>query len=91
MKFVYLDPETAFDELWLKSCIIDMFRSGVQGNFLTNVYEFDNEGCIKIHTPSGITREARIKENLKQGTILAAPIRANHIDKGMQVAILGTF
>ena len=26
-----------------------------------------------------------IKENLKQGTILAAPICANHIDKGMQV------
>ena len=85
VKFVYLDLEKAFDKLWLKSCIIDMFRSGVKGNFLTNVYELNNEGYIQIHTPSGITGEVKIKENLKQGTILAAPICANHIDKGMQI------
>ena len=85
VKFVYLDLEKAFDKLWLKSCIIDMYRSGVKGNFLKNVYELNNEGYIPIHTPSGITRQVRIKENLKQGTILAAPICANHIDKGMQV------
>ena len=86
VKFVYLDLEKASDKLWLKSCIIDMYRSGVQGNFLRNVYELNNEGYIQIHTPSGVTREVKIKENLKQGTILAAPICANHIDKGIQVA-----
>ena len=57
MKFVYLDLEKAFDKLWLKSCIIDIFRSGVKGNFLTNVYALNNEGYIQIHTPSGITGE----------------------------------
>ena len=62
VKFVYLDLEKAFDKLWLKSCNIDMFRSGVQGNFLINFYELNNEGYNQIRTPSGITREVRIKK-----------------------------
>ena len=62
VKFVYLDLEKAFDKLWPKSCIIDMYRSGVQGNFLRNVCKLNNEGYIQIHTPSGVTREVKIKE-----------------------------
>ena len=85
VKFVYLDLGKAFGKLWLKSCIVDMFRSGVKGNSLTNFYELNNERYIEIHTLSGITGEVEIKENLKQGTISAAPICANDIDKGMQV------
>ena len=86
--FTFLDLEKAFDKLNLRSCLLDLFKSGVKGTCLRSIYELNKKGWIQILTPCGITKEVKINENVKQGTILAAPICANHIDKGMQPIIL---
>ena len=82
--FTFLDLEKAFDKLFLKSCLLDLFKSRINGKCLRSIYELNKKGFIEIETPCGRTEEVEIEENLKQGTILAAPICANHIDKGMQ-------
>ena len=82
--FTFLDLEKAFDKLFLKSCLLDLCKSGINGKCLRSVYELNKKGFIKIETPCGRTEEVDIEENLKQGTIVAAPICANHNDKGMQ-------
>ena len=84
IKFMFLDLEKAFDKLHLKSCLIDLYRSGVKGKCLKSIYELNKESSIRIDSPNGTTKHIGIGENLKQGTILAAPICANHIDKGVK-------
>ena len=39
IKFMFLDLEKAFDKLHLKSCLIDLYRSGVKGKCLKSIYE----------------------------------------------------
>ena len=87
INLVFLDLEKAFDKLCLKSCLIDLYKSGVNGRCLNSIYELNKEGHVQINTPCGTTQDIKIQENLKQGTVLAAPICANHIDKGMQSII----
>ena len=84
IKFMFLDLEKAFDKLHLKSCLIDLYRSGVKGKCLKSIYELNKESSIRIDSPNGTTKHIGVGENLKQGTILAAPICANHIDKGVK-------
>ena len=59
----------------------------MKGKYLKSIYELNKEGCVQINTPCGITQDIEIGETLKRGTILAAPICANHIDKGMEPII----
>ena len=68
----------------MKSCLIDLNRSGVKGKCLKSIYKLNKESFIRIDSPNGTTKHIGIGENLKQGTILAAPICANHIDKGVK-------
>ena len=86
--FTFLDLEKAFNKLNLRSCLLDLFKSGVKDKCLRSIYQLNKTGWIQILTPCGITNEVMINENVKRGTILAAPICANHIDKGMHPIIL---
>ena len=59
----------------------------MKSKYLKSIYELNKEGYVQINTPCGITQDIEIGQNLKQGTILAAPICANHIDKGKEPII----
>ena len=43
--------EKAFDNLWLESCIVDMYKRWVKENLRTNFHELNNEGYIQIYIP----------------------------------------
>jgi len=78
---VFYDLEKCFDRLWLKDCMIDLFESGVKNKLWSIIYEL-NETCeICVKTPIGVSKGFTAKQIVKQGTVLAANICANSVDK----------
>ena len=78
---LFLDLEKAFDKLWLTDTLIDIYKSGVSGKSLKNLYKLNKKSIIVIRTPCGDTKQAKIGKNVKQGTIWGAPLCANTIDQ----------
>ena len=81
---VFLDLEKAFDKLWLKRCLLDLFKSGVKGKCLVTTYELNRCSNVTVQNDSGKSDIFNIGESVKQGTVWAAPICANFIDKGFR-------
>ena len=46
INLVFLDLEKAFDKLCLKSCVLDLYKSGVKGKYLKSIDELNKEGCV---------------------------------------------
>ncbi len=78
---IFYDLEKCFDRLWLKDCMLDLWDSGVNGTLWEIIYKMNVESYIAIKTPIGNSSEFAAKEVVKQGTILAANICANSVDK----------
>ena len=69
---VFLDLEKAFDKLWLKRCLLDLYMSGVKGKCLVTIYELNKYSNVTVQSESGKSDKFTIGENVKQGTVWAA-------------------
>ena len=65
----FADLMKCFDRLWLKDCVVDLWKAGVREKEARLVYLMNKEARIWIKTPVGITDEIKIEEVVKQGTI----------------------
>ena len=65
----FADAVKCFDKLWLKDCLLEMYKLGYDPNTLKILYEMNKETDIIIRTPVGNTDNIQVKEVVKQGTI----------------------
>ena len=80
-QLIFYDLEKCFDKLWLKDCMVDLWNSSVTGNFWQLIYKMNEKSRVTIETPAGPTNKFTINEIVKQGTVLAAKICSNTVDK----------
>ena len=69
---VYLffgDLVKCFDRLWLQDCLVDLHECGMREREIRMLYHLNQEVNIKIITPVGTTREIKVKEIVKQGSV----------------------
>ena len=69
MYIFFADAVKCYDKLWLKDCLLEMYKLGYGPNTLKILYEMNKETDIIIRTPVGNTNNIQIKEVIKQGTI----------------------
>ena len=63
------DLEKCFDKLWLKDCIIELWRSGMPPAEIYTIYLMNRSANAVIETPVGETRQINLKEIVRQGTV----------------------
>ena len=89
------DMEKCFDKLWLKDCVIDLWRTGMPIDEVYMIYLLNKESNAVVDTPFGITREIVLTETVRQGTIygpILCSIATDKINKigGQSFESMGT-
>ena len=65
----FADAYKCFDKLWLKDCLVEMWRAGMREREIMLIYELNRRADIIIDTPVGITDSITVREIVKQGTV----------------------
>ena len=65
----FADAYKCFDKLWLKNCLVEMWRAGMREREIMLIYELNKKADIIIDTPVGITDSITVREIVKQGTV----------------------
>ena len=65
----FADAYKCFDKLWLKDCLVELWRAGIREREVYMLYKMNKESHIVIETPVGITDSITVHEIVKQGTI----------------------
>ena len=65
----FADAYKCFDKLWLKDCLVEMWRAGMREREIMLIYELNRKADIIIDTPVGITDSITVREIVKQGTV----------------------
>eukprot|EP00112_Aurelia_sp_Birch-Aquarium-sp1_P026251 Seg92.1 transcript_id=Seg92.1/GoldUCD/mRNA.D3Y31 product="LINE-1 retrotransposable element ORF2 protein" pseudo=true protein_id=Seg92.1/GoldUCD/D3Y31 len=63
------DLEKCFDKLWLKDCMIELWRTKIPANEAYLVYLMNKHSNIQIDTPMGMTNAIEVHEIVRQGTV----------------------
>ena len=66
---VFGDAVKCFDKLWLKDCIVELYKMGIAPDDLLMLYLMNENAKIKVKTPIGETDVFEVREIVKQGTI----------------------
>ena len=67
--FVFGDAVKCFDRLWLRDCLLELYKAGVPLQDIGMLYRMNKEAIIKVRTPIGETEEFTCHEIVKQGTV----------------------
>ena len=51
----FADAYTCFDKLWLKDCLVELWRAGMREREVYILYKMTKESHIVIETPVGMT------------------------------------
>jgi hypothetical protein len=78
---VFGDAVKCFDKLWLKSCLIEMYKAGCNLQDLQIMYKLNEETEIVVDTPLGKTEKRKIGEVVKQGTVLGPSLCCIEMDQ----------
>ena len=65
----FADAYKCFDKLWLKVCLVEMWRAGMREREVMLMYELNRQADIVIETPVGVTKSIKVDEIVKQGTV----------------------
>ena len=65
----FADAYKCFDKLWLKDCLVEMWRAGMREREVMLIYELNRQADIVIETPVGVTKSIKVDEIVKQGTV----------------------
>ena len=77
------DISKFFDRESLRDGLNSIYLSGVQGNIYKLLYELNKDTQIKVNTLSGVSEISCTGENVTQGSLSAALISANNLDRGI--------
>ena len=64
------DAVKCFDKLWLKDCLVEMYKAGCNLQDIQIMYQLNKETEITVDTPLGKTEKFKVGEIVKQGTVL---------------------
>ena len=67
---VYGDAVKCFDKLWLRDCLVEMYKGECLPQDIQMIYSMNRDTKIEIVTPSGTTKKIDVGEIVKQGTVL---------------------
>ena len=68
--YVYFaDAYKCFDRLWLKDCLVELWKAGMREREVMMIYEMNKLAKIVINTPIGNTKEIEVSDIVRQGTI----------------------
>ena len=65
----YADAYKCFDRLWLKDCLIELWKAGMREREVLMIYKMNERAKITIETPAGDTNEIVVHEIVRQGTV----------------------
>ena len=65
----FADAYKCFDRLWLKDCLIELWRAGMRERDVMLIFEMNKKANIIINTPVGESAEIEVQEIVRQGTI----------------------
>ena len=74
-KAVYMnlyDFRQCFDSMWLRDCLLSLWKVGVRNEFLSMIMALNKKASITVKTPSGITQAFETGEIVKQGAVLSS-------------------
>ena len=58
----FADAYKCFDKLWLKDCLVELWRAGMRDREVYMLYEMNKESHIVIETPVGMTDSITVHE-----------------------------
>ena len=65
----FADAYKCLDKLWLKDCLVELWRAGMREREVYMLYEMNKKSNIVIETPVGMTDSITMHEIVKQCTI----------------------
>ena len=75
-----LDFKQCFDGMWLKSCLNDIYESGMKDDSLALLYNLNKNVNIAIRTPVGKTERKTIHNIVMQGDVFGSLLCSNQVD-----------
>ena len=75
------DAEKCFYKLWLKDCCNELYQIGIPATEVKIIEELNTEIEATIDTPLGITEKIKMKEAVKQGTVMVPTMCIIETDK----------
>ena len=61
--YVYFaDAYKCFDRLWLKDCLVELWKAGMREREVMMIYEMNKLAKIVINTPIGNTKEIEVSD-----------------------------
>ena len=76
----FMDLTKAFDKMVLKNIMRNLWNANVKGKIWRIILKMNEYAQVTINTPFGITQEFICNQILKQGSVLASPLAAMHVD-----------
>ncbi len=67
---VYGDAVKCFDKLWLRDCLVELYKADCFPTDIQMIYSMNKDTIIEVVTPSGSTEKVEVGEIVKQGTVL---------------------
>ena len=83
----FADAYKCFDRLWLKDCLVELWKAGMREREVNLIYEMNKKANIIIKTPVGNSKEITVNEIVRQGTIFGPKlccIATQKINKGIE-------
>ena len=68
----------------LFDCMNELFKSNIRGKLYRLIFKMNEETCIEVQTPVGMTEKVTIGETVGQGTIEGAVISAVNLHSGIR-------
>ena len=67
---VYGDAVKCFDKLWLKDCLVELYKAECAPQDIQMMFTMNKDTVIEVVTPSGTTQKVQMGEIAKQRTVL---------------------
>ena len=90
----FMDLTKAFDKMVLKNIMRNLWNANIKGKIWRIILKLNEYAQVTIKTPFGMTQEFVCNQILKQGSVLASPLAAMHVDSVQEYFAhedLGTF
>ena len=78
---IFLDAEKCFDKLWLRSCLVSLWESGMAPEYIEVIKDMNTDTEIEVHTPYGKAGSFKTEEIVMQGTVSGPVLCASETAK----------
>ena len=69
-----MDAEKCFNKKWLKNSIVQLIKARRDINEAVMIYYLNKEADVMVDTSVGKTKEMRIEETVRKGSIYGPPL-----------------